>query len=82
MWGSPINIETDRYYGVNRVPAKERLCEACNSVENEFHGLMKCHLYRDAKGICFNFISAVSDVFTDPPPESQFIELMLNHFTL
>ena len=50
MWGCPINIETDRYYGVNIVPSEERLCEACNSVENEIHGLMKCHLYRDAKG--------------------------------
>ena len=66
MWGSPINIETGRYYGVNIVPSEERLCEACNSVENEIHVLMKCHLYKDAKGICFNSISAVSEVFTDP----------------
>ena len=75
MWGSPIEIETGRY-GVNRVPVEERLCEACNSVEDEFHVLMKCPLYMDVRGICFNSISAVSDVFADLSQESQFIELM------
>ena len=72
-----LYIETGRY-GVNRVPAEERLCDACNSVEDEFHVLMKCPLYRDARGICLNSISAVSDVFADLPQESQFIELMSN----
>ena len=74
---APLKIETGRY-GVNRVPAEERLCDACNSVEDEFHVLMKCPLYRDARGICLNSISAVSDVFADLPQESQFIELMSN----
>ena len=36
-----MNIETGRY-GVNRVPVKERRSETCNSVEDEFHVLMKC----------------------------------------
>ena len=72
-----LKIETGRY-GVNRVPVEERLCEICNSVEDEFHVLMKCPLYRDARDICFNSISAVSEVFADLPQESQFIELMSN----
>ena len=72
-----LKIETGRY-GVNRVPVEERLCETCNSVEDEFHVLMKCPLYRDARDICFNSISAVSEVFADLPQESQFIELMSN----
>ena len=63
-------------YGVNRVPVKEQLCETCNSVDYEFHVLMKCPLYRDASDICFNSISAVSEVFADLPQKSQFIELM------
>ena len=66
---APLKIETGRY-GVNRVPAEEQLCDACNSVENQFHVLMKCPLYRDARGICLNSISAVSDVFADLPQES------------
>ena len=74
---APLKIETGRY-GVNRVPVEERLCETCNSVEDEFHVLMKCPLYRDARDICFNSISAVSEVFADLPQESQFIELMSN----
>ena len=71
-------------YGVNRVPVEKRLCEACNSVEDKFHVLMKCPLYRDARGICLNSISAVSEVFADLPQESQFIELMSNllHYTV
>ena len=36
---APLKIETGRY-GVNRVPVEERLCETCNSVEDEFHVLM------------------------------------------
>ena len=31
-------------YRVNRVPVEERLCEICNSVEDEFHVLMKSPL--------------------------------------
>ena len=72
---APLKIETSRY-GVNRVPVEERLREACNSVEDELHVLMKCPLFRDARGICFNSISAISEVFADLPQESQFIELM------
>ena len=72
-----MKIETGMY-GVNKVQVEERLCETCNSVEDEFHVLMKCPLYRDARDICFNSISAVSEVFADLPQESQFIELMSN----
>ena len=72
-----LKIETGRY-GVNRVPVEGRLCETCNRVEDEFHVLMKCRLYRDARDICFNSISAVSEVFADLPQESQFIELISN----
>ena len=72
---APLKIETGRY-GSNRVPVEERLCEACNSVKDEFHVLMKCSLYRDARDICFNSISVVSEVFADLPQESQVIELM------
>ena len=74
---APLKIETGNY-GVNRVPVEERLCETCNSVEDEFHVLMKCPLYRDDRDIRFNSISAVSEVFADLPQESQFIELMSN----
>ena len=31
---TPIEIETCRY-GINRIPVKERLCESCESVEDE-----------------------------------------------
>ena len=35
-------------------------------------------MYRDARGICLNSISAVSVAFADLLQESQFIELMSN----
>ena len=72
---APLKTETGRYE-LNRVPVVERLCKACNSVDDEFHVLMKCPLYRDARDICFNSISAVSEVFADLPQENQFTELM------
>ena len=33
---APIKIETCRY-GINRIPVNERLCESCESVEDEYH---------------------------------------------
>ena len=69
---APLKIEIGRY-GVNRVPAEEQLCDVCNSVEDKFHVLMKCLLYRDARGIRINSISDVSDVFADLPQKRKSI---------
>ena len=41
-----IKIETCRY-GINRIPVNERLCESCESVEDDYHVLMQCPKYDD-----------------------------------
>ena len=41
-----IKLETGRY-GLNRVPIDQRLCEECNVVEDECHGIIYCCSYTD-----------------------------------
>ena len=42
---APLKIENGRY-GANRVPAEERLCMSCDIIEDEFHAIMQCPLYK------------------------------------
>ena len=74
-----LKIETGRY-GVNKVPVEEWLCEACISVEDEFHVLMKCPLYRDAMpGGSILILSAPFRKYLQiRHKKSQFLELMSN----
>ena len=50
---SPLSIETGRY-GIPPIPADERLCCFCNhgDVEDEFHFLFKCILYKSLPELC------------------------------
>jgi len=33
----------------NKIPYNERTCQLCNTLEDEFHYLLKCHLYYDLR---------------------------------
>ena len=68
MWGCPFEIETGRY-GVNRVPAEERLCVFC---EDEFHVVIKCSIYGDIWDTLFDKINTVNSEFTRMSDVQQF----------
>ena len=57
-----IKIETCRF-GINRIPVYERLCESCESVEDEYHVLMQCPKYDDIRTVAFGFICRIIPCF-------------------
>ena len=57
---APIKIETCRY-GINRIPVNERLCESCESVEDEYHVLMQCPKYDDIRTVAFESICRITN---------------------
>ena len=44
-----LEIEVGRWARPNRVPIDERKCRFCNTLEDEFHFLLECNLYRDLR---------------------------------
>ena len=75
---APIKIETCRY-GINRIPVNERLCESCDSVEDEYHVLMQCPKYDDTRTVVFESICRITPCFTtNILNEDQFIQIMSN----
>ena len=59
-----INIETCTY-GLNRVPAEQRLCDECKLIEDEFHVLK-------------NAISDIDYQFATYSQYAKFTQMMLN----
>ena len=59
---APIKLETGRY-GLNRVLVKQRLCEHCNLVEDEYHVLMQCTMYDEIREGLFVAISTIEIIF-------------------
>ena len=55
---APIKLESGRY-GQNFLPVDQRLCESCGVVEDEYHVLMDCEMYRDIRHDLFNEITTV-----------------------
>ena len=41
-----LAIETGRYKNISR---EDRLCSVCNVLEDEYHALFVCHLYRNIR---------------------------------
>ena len=75
---APIKIETCRY-GINRIPVNERLCESCDSVEDEYHVLMQCPKYDDTRTVVLESICRITPCFTtNILNEDQFIQIMSN----
>ena len=72
-----VKIETCRY-GLNRVPVKQRLCDECNLIEDEFHVLMVCTRYISIRTDAMNAISDIDYQFSIYTPHAQFIQMMSN----
>ena len=53
---APTKLESGRYRQ-NRVPVDQSLCESCDEVEDEYHVLMDCNMYRDFRHNLFNEIT-------------------------
>ena len=71
---APIKMKTCRY-GINRIPVNERLCESCESVEDEHHVLMQCPQYDDKRTVAFESICRITPGISN---EDQFIQIMFN----
>ena len=74
---APIKMETCRY-GINCISVNERLCESCESVEDEYHVLMHCPQYDDIRTVAFGSICRITPGFTNISNEDQFIQIMSN----
>ena len=74
---APIKIKTCRY-GLNRVPVEQRLFDACNLIEDEFHVLMVCTWYIGIRTDAMNAISLIDYQFSTYTPHAQFIQMMSN----
>lgn len=46
-----LEIEVGRWSRPNRTPIDERKCFYCNKLEDEFHFLLECYLYKDLRKI-------------------------------
>jgi hypothetical protein len=44
-----LYIETGRWHKPNPIPRNERKCLFCNCLEDEFHFLLECELYKDIR---------------------------------
>ena len=74
---APLKIETGRY-GMNRLPANERLCEFCenNEVEDEFHVVMICNFYDDIRHNPLQYVSTEVNNFDMMTDNDKFNFLM------
>ena len=44
-----LEVEIGRWARPNRVPVDERKCRHCNTLEDEFHFMLQCGLYRELR---------------------------------
>ena len=45
----PLEIETGRWHKPVAIPHCDRKCLACNLLEDEFHFMLECQLYKDLR---------------------------------
>ena len=74
---APIKLETVRY-GQNRIPIDQRLCESCGVVEDEYHVLIECNMYKDIRHNLFNEITTVELDFREQSIDTQFLQILSN----
>ncbi len=70
----PLNIEIGRY---SNMPVNERLCKLCNTnnVENEYHFLLTCPVYKEIRQKLFNNISRRNEEFSQLDTMQQFVKI-------
>ena len=71
----PLEIETGRYRGIK---AEERICRLCelNQVEDEFHFLCNCTLYKELRKTLYDKAEQDNAEFAQLSDMSKFIFLM------
>ena len=69
---APIKLETG-HFGQKRLPVDQRLCESCGVVQDEYHVLMDCEMYRDIRHNLFNEITTVQLDFREQSIDTQFL---------
>ena len=57
-----LEIEAGRWARPNRVPIDERKCRFCNTLEDEFHFLLECNLYRDLRMQFIKYIFGIDQM--------------------
>ena len=63
-------IETGRWHKPYPIPRNERKCILCNTLEDEFHFLLECDLYKDLR------IRYIKQYYRKRPNMLKFIEIM------
>jgi hypothetical protein len=63
-------IETGRWHKPNPIPRNERKCILCNMLEDEYHFLFECELYKDLR------IRYIKQYYRKRPNILKFIELI------
>ncbi len=71
-----LRIERDRYK-TPRIPVELRICKHChlNAVESEFHFVMECPLYTEARKTTFRKLANIS-IFDTLGDEDKFVFIM------
>jgi hypothetical protein len=65
-----LYIETGRWHKPHPIPRNERKCILCNTLEDEFHFLLECELYKDLR------IRYIKQYFRKRPNIPKFVELL------
>ena len=74
-----LAIERERYKtGKDRLQAKDRICKYCslNEIEDEFHLIVRCHLYSDLRNDLFKSINSIHRGFIDINDSNKFLAIM------
>ena len=72
---SIVNSAQIDLYLHNLIKLEERLCEKCNVVENEFHFIIECQLYRNERRTLFEKIKKSDKEFETLPNDEKFSSL-------
>ena len=63
-------IETGRWHKPDKIPLENRKCQNCNTLEDEFHFILECHLYQDLRA------EYIKRYYWVRPNMPKFIELL------
>jgi len=65
-------IETGRWTKPNSIPVNERKCLTCNVIEDEYHFVLECLMYKDLRNVYIPFY------YRSRPNMQKFVELIKN----
>ena len=73
-----LAIEMGRWHKPNKIPIHERKCKFCYNLEDEFHFILECPMYKDLR------LKYIHKYFWKRPNIPKFIELCTsrNHKTI